>query len=50
MDVIRDASDAIAFAAGIASHSGKIGVENRLYRRIKGLCSISGAEDDMDSR
>jgi hypothetical protein len=50
VDVIGRTSDAIAFAAGIAGHGGKIGVECGSYCGTKDRRTVAGAEDDMDKK
>ena len=48
MNVIRDASYAIAFTFGVASDGGKIGVKRGTHRSVENGCAVFCAEDHMD--
>ena len=48
VNVIRDATDAVAFALGVADNGGKIFVERRPHRVIEKRSAIFCTEDQMD--
>lgn len=46
--MVGEASDAIAFAVGIAGNGREIGVQVVLHSEVEHRIAVSGAEDNVD--